>query len=382
MRHVAFCGPLVAVFGAAGCVEKAVSPAAMKAVPSAVVREVEPMGVPGVVRQEDADHLSEGDVDCNSPAHWDHGRLYVFFSAGHPWRSEGPDIFHLSRPSVRVAIDNHQAWRSNAQGCRWIEATHKAADGKLYAWYHNEPDCICCRQGITAPRIGQMVSTDNGLNWTDQGLILEAPPDSCDCASVNTYFAGGNGDFCVIPDRQGRYLYFLMGTYHRDIEEQGVSIARMRVADLADPRGKVFKWHRQAWSEPGLRGRVTPILRASASWHCENPDVFWGPSVHWNTHLKCYVMLLNRAIDKSWAQEGIYISYNPDIADPQGWTPPVKILDSEPLPRSKWYPQVFGLDAAARETDRLAGRRARLFVAGESRWEIEFLRPGETPPAR
>jgi hypothetical protein len=29
---------------------------------------------------------------------------------------------------------------------------------------------------------------------------------------------------------------------------------------------------------------------------------------------------------------------------------------------------------AKRETDKLAGRRARLFVRGESRWEIEFLR--------
>ena len=40
---------------------------------------------------------------------------------------------------------------------------------------------------------------------------------------------------------------------------------------------------------------------------------------------------------------------------------------------------MVGLDAARRETDKRAGRVARLFVAGLSKWEIEFLRPGEKP---
>ncbi len=45
--------------------------------------------------------------------------------------------------------------------------------------------------------------------------------------------------------------------------------------------------------------------------------------------------------------------------------------------RSGWYPQVVGIDAARRETDKLAGRLARLFVHGKSVWEIVFFRPGE-----
>ena len=35
------------------------------------------------------------------------------------------------------------------------------------------------------------------------------------------------------------------------------------------------------------------------------PDAFWGPAVHWNTHLQQYVMLLNRAFDPRWAQEDL-----------------------------------------------------------------------------
>jgi hypothetical protein len=38
---------------------------------------------------------------------------------------------------------------------------------------------------------------------------------------------------------------------------------------------------------------------------------------------------------------------------------------------------VIGLDAAKRETDKLAGRVARFSMGGKSQWEIVFLRPGE-----
>jgi hypothetical protein len=42
------------------------------------------------------------------------------------------------------------------------------------------------------------------------------------------------------------------------------------------------------------------------------------------------------------------------------------------LEKSKWYPQVVGIDSAEQQTDKLAGKTARLFVAGVSRWEIVF----------
>ena len=45
------------------------------------------------------------------------------------------------------------------------------------------------------------------------------------------------------------------------------------------------------------------------------------------------------------------------------------------LEASARYPQAIGLGKG--ETDKLAGRRARLFMAGVSRKEILFLKPGE-----
>ncbi len=341
---------------------------------SVAIRSVSRMQFPGVVA-EGGNPQEPGDVDCSSPAHWDGDVMYMFYSTGHPFRSAGPDLLRLSRPSQRVTFDNEATWN---MGARWIEATHKAADGRLYMWYHNEPPLP---GGKTAPRIGEMVSTDNGLNWKDLGLISEAPAGSNNEASANYYFVGGNGDFTMIADRENRYFYLYTSTYNKDTAEQGVAVGRMRYEDRDAPVGKVFKWHKGQWAEPGLGGHVTPIFGVRTDWHKPDADAFWGPSIHWNTHLETWVMLLNRAKDKDWSQEGIYISFNPDLGNPAGWTAPVKILDAAELEKSKWYPQVMGLDAAKRETDKLAGKTARLFVAGVSKWELVFLRPDEKPPS-
>ena len=110
-------------------------------------------------------------------------------------------------------------------------------------------------------------------------------------------------------------------------------------------------------------------------WHRADADAFWGPSIHWNTHLRQYVILLNRTKDGHFTEEGIYVTFNRDLSHPSGWSPPQKI----PVAQDKlaWYPQVLGLDQSRHETDKLAGRVARLFMHGKSQWEILFLKPGD-----
>lgn len=309
------------------------------------------------------------DTDCNSPAHWDGDTLYIFNSIGQPYRSHGPDLFHLDTTGLPVKYDNE------VSGARWIESTWRDRDGTLYGWYHNEPLGVAPEvtdRHLTAPRIGAVVSRDNGATWRDLGFVLEERPETLRRNTRNFYFAGGNGDFCVVADRSTRYFYFFISTYG-STEEQGVAVARMEAAHRDAPAGRVWKWRDGKWSEPGIGGKVTPIFAVFKDWHREDADAFWGPSVHWNTHLRCWVMLLNRARDKDWTQEGIYVSFNRDLSQPRGWTTPVKIL--EPPYRPGWYPQVLGL--ARGETDKIAGKRARLFVHGVSLWEIEFQRPGE-----
>jgi hypothetical protein len=145
----------------------------------------------------------------------------------------------------------------------------------------------------------------------------------------------------------------------------------------------VWKWHEDRWQEPGIGGHVTPIFPAARDWHQRDADVFWGPSIHWNTHLNLYVILLNRAQDANWTQEGIYVTFGADPSDSRGWSPPTKLLDRsnivrDPATEHGWYPQVLGIEKAQRETDKLAGRVARLFVHGQSRWELLFSGPGES----
>ncbi len=307
-----------------------------------------------------------GDCDSNSPLHWSGGTLYVFNSAGHPWRAGGPDLFRLGESYLKTEYHNQ------TNGGRWIEATWKADDGTLYGWYHFEPAGLCPGTHLTAPRIGAARSRDDGAHWEDLGVVLEAQPGTLNCATKNFYFAGGNGDFSVLLDQRQEWLYFLISTYAGAVSEQGVAVARMRWADRDAPVGRVWKWHAGAWNEPGLGGRVTPIFPARIDWHRADADAFWGPSIHWNHHLRRYVMLLNRARDFRWTQEGVYISFNADLANPRGWSRPRKIRGD--LKADDWYPQVVGLDTRDLETDKLAGRMARLFVRGRSQWEIEFGR--------
>ncbi|MCX6595526.1 MAG: hypothetical protein NTV70_04095, partial [Acidobacteria bacterium] len=256
----------------------------------------------------------------------------------------------------------------------WFEAIHQDPDGTLYAWYHYEPAGVCPGSRLTAPAIGAAVSTDGGLSFSDLGLVLESG-DAPDCNSPNGYFAGGHGDFSVILDREGEYLYFLFSNYAGDPEHQGVAIARMAFADRANPAGRVMKYFDGQWSEPGLGGRLTAILPARVSWQSAETDAFWGPSIHWNAHLESYAVLLNRSCcAPGWPTEGIYVMFNADLANPAQFTTPAKLLDQPQAPH-QWYPQVLGLELDG--TDRLAGRVARFYLQGISDWEIVFLRPEE-----
>src|SRR5262245_57080629 len=82
-------------------------------VPSVTLRQASLVRFRGANSREPA---RPGDTDCNSPAHWDGDTLYVFNSAGHPWRSSGPNVLRLNESYVRTEYDN------TTNGGRWIES--------------------------------------------------------------------------------------------------------------------------------------------------------------------------------------------------------------------------------------------------------------------
>lgn len=346
--------------------------------PSVLVREAPLIRFPGVSRLD-----KKNAIDCNSPAHWDGQTFYLFNSYGQPWRIVTSDLSHLT-PTAATRLPGDIGGRKLEDLYIWLESTWKDSDGTLYGWYHYEPDDVCAPKSHlpTSPKIGALRSKDNGANWEHLGIVIEAPPDSDNCSTSSRWDAGGHGDFSVIADGKREFLYFLFSSYVKEFAEQGVGIARMRYADRDNPAGKVHKWHKGAWTELGLGGRLTPVFSAKIDWHGGNADLFWGPSVHWNTHLNTYVVLLNHAVNSAMKGDGTYVTFNDDIGNPTSWTEPRQILTPADIESATkggdptnaknygWYPQVIGVGKG--ETDKLAGQVARLFIAGMSRRELVF----------
>ena len=303
-----------------------------------------------------------GQVDSNSPAFWKGGELHLLNSTGDgPVTTTGADQSHLGAPKA-VSFKPMNPWPT------WMEATWKDPSGVILGWYHQEHWGVCPGTTLAAPHIGAAVSYDDGGTFYDLGQVI-ASGDPLDCTSKNGYFAGGQGDFSVILTRDHKFFYFLFSNYGGPLESQGVSIARMDYARRFVPGGAVYKYFNGAWSEPGIFGASTPVFPAQASWQSENTDSFWGPSVHWNTFLQSFVVLMHRSCcDSGFPQDGIYASYSADLNDPKSWTKPEKIV-SDP----GWYPQVLGQGAAG--TDKQAGRVARLYIYGHSHLEIIFNKP-------
>jgi hypothetical protein len=306
-------------------------------------------------------------ADCNSPCWWHEGKFYLLTSTGHPVLSSGKDVTTLTAGEEIT----YTAYRD---GGRWMEAVFQADDGTLFGWYHNEPAHLVPpemhegrRFPMTAPFIGAAVSYDNGQTWDDLGLVLAGGAETLNLEAPNFWFAGGNGDFTVILDRDRTFFYFVFGTYYKDVNQQGISLARMRFEDLPSPVGKVMKWHEGSFSEPGLNGRVTPVFPARGDWYGSDPDAFWGPSIHWNTAVEQYVVLMNRAIDRNWKQGGIYAVCAVNLSEPGSWSEPQLLLEED-----GWYPQVIGSDTAKGETDREAGVTSRLFIHGKSKYHLNF----------
>jgi hypothetical protein len=264
----------------------------------------------------------------------------------------------------------------------WMEAIVPDDNGTWYGYYHHERPAEACGDMWRAiPRIGAARSYDLGATWEDLGVVLEAPPETLACRTTNQYFVGGVGDFSVALNARAQDLYIFFSQYGRTLEEQGVTVARMAWADRDAPSGKAMVWlHDRTWLPASVvdeGGAVsysyppgTPIHAAADGWHDDTSvDAFWGPAVHWNTYLQQYVMLLNHAVDPSWMQEGIYVSFAKTLDDPQAWSQPQKVLDG-----GLWYPQVVGTETGT-GTDRTASQRARFYLGGLSDYLIEFIRP-------
>jgi hypothetical protein len=320
-----------------------------------------------------------GRVDSGVPMTWTHidGQLtLVAFASwgGIPERLAGPDLERL-QPTGEVVIAPHPG-----DGIWFESVIPDQTDETWYAYYHHEvPAHACGRPDRSIPRIGAARSTDRGVTWQNLGIILEAPSGSDFCGSSNRFVFGGVGDVSAMVDRDWKDVYFYVSNYGRDPRTQGVGLARLAWADRDAPQGRLTIWQDGVWLPPRARPAndgtdgweyppATPLVRPASPWHdgMQAADAFWGPSIHWNTSLERYVMLLNRTRDEAFNNEGIYVSFAATLDEPRAWSAPRKILDG-----GGWYPQVAGPEPGS-GTDKHTGRRARLFLTGKSTRYIEF----------
>jgi len=372
VRIAAACGFAVAVLSAT---TPTAFPEAAAPVPRATLIPALPMTLPG-------------NVDSNSPLVWDlengQRRLFVLTShSGQPSVASGTSLERLGA-TTQVTLLPHPGYGV------WMEAIVTDDVETWYGFYHNEwPATACGRDDRFVPRIGAAKSTDRGRSWQNLGTILQAAQSTTACESTNGYLIGGVGDLSVMLDRDKNYLYLFYSQYQRQREAQGVAVARLLWADRDRPTGRVEIWRngifepeagRLALSPllPGAMRRrlewtypaATPLVATSQAWHDTDGkvDAFWGPSVHWNTAIEQYVMLLNRAKDENYGQEGIYVSFAPSLDNPELWSAPQKLLLG-----GKWYPQVVG-STPGTGTDKLAGASARFFMSGRSDWMINFTK--------
>lgn len=315
-------------------------------------------------------------VDSGVPMVWTRidgvQRLVAFASwGGIPHRLEGPDLEHL-QPTGMVLM------APAAEGGVWFESVIADEAGDTwYAFYHRElPAHVCGRPDRALASIGAARSSDRGFTWDNLGIVIDVPAGSAGCLSANKFVIGGVGDASALVDRDWKDIYVYFGMYSRDPRSQGIGIARLAWADRDAPEGQAAIWNNGAWLHPVQDEETgewrfpagTALVTPSRPWHDNNNivDAFWGPSIHWNTYLARYVMLLNRAKDEQYNNEGIYVSYAAALDNPAAWSAPQKILNG-----GGWYPLIAGSEPGA-GTDKQMGQRARFFLTGRSTSFIEF----------
>jgi hypothetical protein len=355
-------------------------------IPSVVVTPAPAISFPGgKFYLSWADTQTTAVADCNSPLEWIDGTLYVFNSLERVWRGQGPDLEHLTRGNSAYIDPTLADLRL------WMEGTHRDAKGVLYGYVHNEYPNVCPDRVRTLPsghpllaRIGALRSTDNGKSWKNQGWLMDGRPKALKCDTEGTYYVGGVGDFVAFVDNERQYIYFFFASYAREFAEQGLGVARLAYADRDRPIGKLTVWNGHAWepSPDGELRHIKPMLPAAADIHTKEGKIFWGPSVHWNTYLKKYVMVVNQTRNAAWDTDGQYVLFTDTLSDPRAWSKPVKFLDWNELQKSHppdvkygWYVQMAGTGPG--ESDKLASQTARLFLEGRSQWQIRFRKPGE-----
>lgn len=272
--------------------------------------------------------------DGHIPFFMDADHFQMYWAGSTSYRSVGASLTAMEdaqvvlEPGPKGSYDN---------GGAWLNAVFKERSGakRLIGFYHAEDhtfDGDPWSKYTAWKSIARCTSSDGGITWQKDRQIITSnrlkPRDPA---------WGGCGDFCVVRDEaHRRWLCFY--------QEHFLCVA---VSD--DDLGKPGTWHKLyqgSFSEAGLGGRSTPI---------QGLDDYAGgnPSVHFNTHLKAWVMVWGTWDQGSPHPNSVWLAYSEDLLV---WSRPTLLVQA-PANGRCWYPTIIG------RSDVLAGEQAWLCYA-------------------
>ncbi|MHB0960065.1 MAG: hypothetical protein ACYC0X_19980 [Pirellulaceae bacterium] len=210
------------------------------------------------------------------------------------------------QPGEKESFDN---------GCAAISAVYwSGTTKKLLGFYHAEDHVgVPVKPYNTDLKghyasVGLAVSSD-GRTFAKVGRIITGSvpkQETGDCAQ-------GIGDVSVCPDHTNTYLYAYYTDWTRmDKRPVEICVARSRIADEGRP-GTWYKYYRSNFSEPGLGGKDTPVVKGPPG----IPSDAWGPHVTYLSKMQKYVIVFTVTAysdqqDQSATHTGVYFAHSDD----------------------------------------------------------------------
>ena len=312
--------------------------------------------------------------DASNTLLWFNGIAHLFYNYWSLEDGRAYSVMATGRDIASLNVEKMLTIDEDANAAfRWFESILPGEDGYLYAFYHSE-ERNPCGFYIKTPEIGMAISKDQGHTWKNLGVVVKNHDEENDCSALNGFFSNGTGDFAALYDRDKKYVYIVYTNYpmQQQANTQGISTARIAASELANPVGKAYKWYKGSYSEPGVDGKSSSIFKPKINFRHSNPDAYWGPSIHYNTFINKYVMVMTRtkngkSTKELWPTEGIYVSVNDDMANPYGWSKPERLTHG-----GRWYPQFIGFNKYTQDHTAEIGEWARFFMEGHSDYIVRF----------
>ena len=274
----------------------------------------------------------------------DGNSFQMYWAGSSSYRSIGPSISSQQRsPTTGSALSAGASTSDFDNGGAWLMSAFRHAGHNLIGIYHGEDHYwpgYSNPGNIAWKSIAYCSSSDNGISWSKGGQIITSPS-----AKPSSPTWGGSGDACVVYDAENaRWVCFY--------QEHWIYTA-MSTNAIPLP-GTWKKYYNGAFTQPGLGGLQTPVPGLTG-----HPGA--NPSVHFNTHLKKWVMVWH-----TWNDTGLWLSISDDLLN---WQTPINVVSAS-SPQRKWYPTIIG------RTDVLASEYANLYFAywpDKANWQRQFL---------